>query len=137
MRTLKLEQQCRFAWSQNFDNSNTCLYALKMKGDKAALINKSDIESVKFNYNKSSKNNEIEIVLKKSAIGLWAEATKRNINNAIAIVLDNKVISAPIVRSEIDGGKCIITGNFTQAEAKYIAALGNNGELPLNFKIIK
>jgi preprotein translocase subunit SecD len=129
--------KCKFAWSQNFDSSDVCLYALKTSGEKASLINTSDIESVKFNVDKSSKSNEIEITLKKSAIELWADATKRNINNAIAIVLNNNVIAAPIVRSEIDGGHCVITGNFTQAEAKYIAALGNNGELPVSFKIVK
>lgn len=137
INTLGHNNKCKFAWNQNTDSSEACLYALKMDSPKAALIAKSDIKSVKFSQAKASKNNEIEIQLKESAIALWANATKHNINNAIAIVLDNNVIAAPIVRSEINGGRCIITGNFTQAEAKYIAALANNGELPLSFEVLK
>ncbi|NVN95946.1 MAG: hypothetical protein HXX18_11745 [Bacteroidetes bacterium] len=137
INTLGHNNKCKFAWNQNTDSSEVCLYVLKTDSQKAALIAKSDIKSVKFNQAKVSKNNEIEIQLKESAIALWANATKHNINNAIAIVLDDNVIAAPIVRSEINGGRCTVTGNFTQAEAKYIAALANNGELPLSFEVLK
>jgi hypothetical protein len=136
LNALGLAKKCKFAWSQYSDSTEVCLYALKTTSDKTALIAGTDIESVKFKQDKEL-NNEIEIKLKKSAIELWADATKRNIGNAIAIVLDNTVISAPVVQTEIDGGRCMITGNFTPAEAKYIAALGNNGELPLNFEVVK
>jgi preprotein translocase subunit SecD len=51
--------------------------------------------------------------------------------------LDDQVIYAPIVRSVINGGHCTISGNLTKPEAAYIAALGNNGELPVSFKVVK
>ena len=79
----------------------------------------------------------VDIRFKKQAIEVWANATRRNINNSIAIVLDDEVICAPIVRSEITGGLCNITGNFTETEVKYMASLGNNGEMPLSFSIVK
>ncbi len=137
LNTLGLDQKCKFAWSQHLDSSEVCLYALKTNGDKAALLSGADIESVKSNQDKASKNNEIEIRFKKSSVELWAKVTKHNINNAIAIVLDNNVIAAPVVCSEIAGGHSTITGNYTQAEVRYIAAIGNNGELPVSFKILK
>ncbi len=137
LKTLTPDKKYRFAWSQNFDTSEVCLYALKITGDKGALITGSDIDSVMFSKDKKSDRNEIMINLKKPAVALWAEATKRNIGNAIAIVLDNNVISAPIVQSVIAGGHCQITGNFTENEARYIAALGNNGVLPASFRILK
>lgn len=49
---------------------------------------------------------------------------------------NDAVISAPIVKSEINGGNCQITGDFTPDEARCIAAIGNNGELPLLFEIV-
>ena len=61
----------------------------------------------------------------------------KNINNAIAIVLDNKVIYAPVLKSVIEGGKCSITGDFTKPQVQYLAALCNNGELPVSFKVVK
>jgi hypothetical protein len=137
LSVFELSTKYKFAWNDYFNDSAACLYALKTNGEKAALFNNSDIENVKFNIDKSLKNNEIDIKFKKSTFQLWADVTKSNIGNTIAIVIDDNVISAPVVRSEIDGGHCTITGNFTQDEAKYIAALGNNGELPLSFKIVK
>ncbi len=136
LRMLEQNQKCKFAWQQDSENSS-CLYALKTDDKKGSLIIGHDIESVKFKHIEASKINEIEIKLNESAVDLWAEATKRNMDKAIAIVLDNQVISAPIVRSVITGGNCSITGNYTETEAKYIAALGNNGELPLSFRIVK
>ena len=79
----------------------------------------------------------IEMMFKKPAVGIWADATKRNMNKAIAIMLDGKVLLAPVVRSEITGGRSSITGNFTQLEAKNIAAMVGNGELPVNLQVVK
>ena len=137
LNSLGLNQKCKFVWNQNPDGSGECLYALKINSEKGSLLVKSDIENVQSSQNNSSKTNVIEITLKESAIHVWADATKQNIGHAIAIVMDNHVLAAPIVRSVISGGKCMISGNFTQDEAKSIASLGNNGELPLNFKIVK
>ena len=137
IKTLGVNNECKFAWNQHFNDTIACLYALKVNSEKGGLLKYTDIESVKYIQDKSSKSIAIEIKLKKSAKELWSKATKRNIHNAIAIVLDNNVIFAPIVNSVIDGGLCEITGNFTENEAKYIAALGNNGILPVNFMIVK
>lgn len=137
LKTLKQVKKCIFAWDEHFEDSNVCLYALKTDSKKGALIVGKDIESVQHNQDKVSKVNSIAIKLKKSAIGVWADATKRNLNHAIAIVLDNNVLATPTVRSVITGGHIEITGNYTQNQAKYIAALGKNGELPLHFKIAK
>lgn len=134
--TLELNQKCKFVWSRYSENTNVCLYALILNSENRANITGSDIESVRFHQDKSMNNNEIEIKLKESAVELWAEITKRNINKAIAIVLDNTVLSAPIVHSEITGGHATISGNYSQSEAKYIAALANNGELPISFNVV-
>jgi preprotein translocase subunit SecD len=137
INTLGLGQKCKFAWSQSFDKPDVCLYALKLNGEKGAIISETEIESVKCGQDKASKNNEIDIRLKEPAVKKWADATASNMNKAIAIVLDDNVLSAPIVRSVINGGHCTITGDFSQSQAAYIAALGNNGELPISFKIVK
>jgi len=68
---------------------------------------------------------------------LWANITKQNIGYPIAIVLDNKLLCAPVVNQTIESGKSQIAGNFTESEVKLIAALGNNGELPVSFEVLK
>ncbi len=56
-------------------------------------------------------------------------------NDAIMILLDNQIISAPSVNNgPISGGKCTITGNFTQEEASNLTALINGGALPLTLE---
>ncbi len=133
LQSLEQNPTCKFVWSQSSKNSDVCLYALRT--EKAPLLSGVDIESMK-----SGKDNNhfyIGINFNKPAVALWAEITKQNIGNPIAIVLDNTVLATPIVRSVIEGGKSMITGDYTQMEVKLIAALGNNGELPLSFKVLK
>jgi preprotein translocase subunit SecD len=130
-----LNQYCKFAWSGLFDNSEACLYALKL--DNGILLKGSDIESCTAKHDSVWKNEVIDLRFRKTVVGLWAEITKRNINHSIAILLDNKVIVAPMVRSEINAGNCQITGDFTPIQVKYIAALVGNGELPVSFELIK
>jgi preprotein translocase subunit SecD len=137
LKTAASGKKCKFAWSPSSGDTDVCLYALRLEGEKGSLLTGSDIEIVKFNKENTSENYELSVEFKKSAVKLWADATRRNINNAIAIVLDNKVIYAPVLRDAIEGGKCSITGNFTKTEVQYLAALCNNGELPLSFKIVK
>ena len=129
-------QNCKFVWDQQ-EKAECCLYALKTKGGKGAVVVGSEIESVKYNQEKSARYNDISIKLKPSAVVLWEEVTKRNINHAIAIILDEKVLAAPVVRSVISGGNCSITGNYTESEVRFIAALGNNGVLPLSLIVVQ
>lgn len=131
LKILGLDQKCKFAWTRNFAGSDICLYALKNNGEKGAIITGTDIESARYDQER------IQIKLKPSAYGLWSDATRRNINSVIAIVVDDNVISAPLVRSAIDSGAIEITGSFTAKEGNYLAAIMNNGELPVSFFIIK
>ena len=52
-------------------------------------------------------------------------------NGAIAIILDDQIISAPNVNEPILGGNCSITGDFDQEEAQLLAAQINGGALPI------
>ncbi len=67
----------------------------------------------------------------------FCDATKNNIGRPFAIVLDNKVISAPVIRDAICGGACIISGNFTVQSAQDLALLLRAGALPAPLKIIE
>ncbi|MBN2682978.1 MAG: protein translocase subunit SecDF [Bacteroidales bacterium] len=60
----------------------------------------------------------------------WAKLTKKNIDHAIAIVMDGVVYSYPNVENEITGGSSQISGNFTIQEAKDLATLLNAGKMP-------
>ena len=67
----------------------------------------------------------------------WAELTKKNVNHAIAIVLDGVVYSAPNVENEITGGRSSITGNFTTEDTKDLANVLNSGKMPAPAHIVQ
>jgi preprotein translocase subunit SecD len=67
---------------------------------------------------------------------LFAQATKKYFHQKIAILLDDAIITAPVVQAEIPDGKAVINGNFDIKSAKALAAQLNAGALPLPLKII-
>ena len=67
----------------------------------------------------------------------FALVTAQNVNRMLAIVLDDRVISAPNINQEIRGGRGVITGRFTIEEAQDLARILKEGALPLNVKVIE
>ena len=67
----------------------------------------------------------------------FGDVTSKNVGRPFAIVLDNKVISAPVIRSAITGGRGIISGNFTVAGATDLALLLRAGALPAPLIILE
>ena len=71
------------------------------------------------------QNNEPVVSFKFDAAGArrFGDATRENVGKPFAIVLDNKVISAPVIREPITGGSGIISGSFTVQSASDLALL--------------
>ncbi|WP_136637537.1 protein translocase subunit SecD [Pseudooceanicola onchidii] len=67
----------------------------------------------------------------------FGDYTANNIGNPFAIVLDNEVISAPVIQSHIAGGSGIITGNFTVEESTNLAVLLRAGALPAGLDFLE
>jgi preprotein translocase subunit SecD len=70
----------------------------------------------------SSDRLAVEITFTKAGAKKFADITAANLNKPLGILVDGKLVSAPIIRDTIAGGKAIITGNFAADEAKRIAA---------------
>src|SRR5204863_4301993 len=67
----------------------------------------------------------------------FGQATQQNVNRPFAIVLDNEVISAPVIREPILGGSGQISGSFTVQGANDLAILLRAGALPAPLTIIE
>ena len=67
----------------------------------------------------------------------FADVTKNNVGRVLAIVLDDKVITAPRINTPILTGAGIISGNFTKEEASQVALLLRAGSLPAPLEIIE
>jgi len=68
---------------------------------------------------------------------IFGAITSANVGRKIAIVLDNVVYSAPVIREPIPGGHVQITGNFTYDEAHELAIVLRSGALPAPVEIIE
>jgi preprotein translocase subunit SecD len=68
---------------------------------------------------------------------LFDKITAENVGKRIAIILDNTVYSAPVVKERISGGKASISGSFTMDEAKDLAIVLRAGALPAPVKVIQ
>ncbi len=67
----------------------------------------------------------------------FGEATKNNVGERLAIVLDNEVISAPTIQGAILGGSGVITGSFTVKSANDLALLLRSGALPAPLEVLE
>jgi preprotein translocase subunit SecD len=67
----------------------------------------------------------------------FGEATTRGVGRQLAIVLDNEVISAPVVQTPITGGSGQISGSFTVEQVNRLALLLRAGALPAKLTIIE
>ncbi len=67
----------------------------------------------------------------------FGQVTQENVGRPFAIVLDNKVLSAPNIREPILGGQAQISGNFTVQSANDLAVLLRAGALPATLDIIE
>ncbi|MBV9654697.1 MAG: protein translocase subunit SecD [Acetobacteraceae bacterium] len=67
----------------------------------------------------------------------FADITRANVNHRFAIVLDRAIISAPVIREPITGGRGQISGNFTAASANDLAVLLRAGALPAPLTVVE
>jgi preprotein translocase subunit SecD len=85
------------------------------------------------------QNNEPVVSFRFDTAGArrFGDATRDNVGKPFAIVLDNKVISAPVIKEPILGGSGIISGNFTVQSASDLALLLRAGALPAPITILE
>lgn len=105
-----------------------------VKNDASVFDASQHIASAKADISES-KFPVITMAFDKVGTHLWAKITRKNIGKYIAIVIDDKLVSAPYVLSAITGGATEISGNFTVEEVQDIAVALSHGYLPLTLQI--
>ena len=83
--------------------------------------------------------NEPYVALDLTTLGAqtFGQLTEKNVGKRLAIVLDDNVRSAPVIKEEILGGHAQISGNFTHAAASDLSIVLRAGALPAPVKIIQ
>ncbi|HNR77743.1 MAG TPA: hypothetical protein PKM48_11475, partial [Parvularculaceae bacterium] len=88
------------------------------------------VESASAGLNNDGAGFQINFAFDNRGALRFADYTREHIGEQFAIVLDNEIISAPVIQSAIPGGQGRITGNFSPDEAQRIATLIRSGALP-------
>ena len=108
-----------------------------LPGFKPTELSGKDLKRAQPTVNQQTQEWEVSIEFNSRGAKHFEEITKRNVGKPVAIVLDNKVVSLPIVREAIVGGKAVITGQFTPQEAKRLSIQLNAGALPVPIKLVE
>jgi len=94
------------------------------------------LKKASLGFNQTTLEPQVLLEFNSEGAKLFKEITSRNVGKRLAIYIDDVLISAPVVREEISGGKAQITGNFTVEEARELARNLNAGALPVPIKLI-
>lgn len=95
-----------------------------------------DLEAATVGFNPQNGATEVILNFTPQGTKYFADITKRNIGNPVLIVLDNEVIQAPVVQSEIPNGQASITGGYTTEQAKTLSIALNAGALPVPLDLV-
>lgn len=107
------------------------------EGSVSANLSGKDLQLAKPAFNPQNGEPVVELTFNDAGTKKWAEITKRNVGNPIAILLDNQILLAPTVINAITDGKTIISGGFKVADTKTLATLLNSGALPAPVKVVE
>ena len=99
-----------------------------------AIIRGSDLSGAQQGFDESNRPN-IQFQMHPGGAGKFGRATSQNVGKPFAIVLDNRIVSAPNINSPIMGGSGQITGSFTVQEADQMAVILRSGALPAKLKV--
>lgn len=126
----------RFLWGTPEPGTDIVpLYALKSNRQAQAALFGDVIEGAQQDYDMYSRP-AVSMQMNKRAAREWAKITERNKERCVAIALDGRVYSAPVVNQKISDGRSQISGSFDVEEAKDLANILKAGKLPVPAHII-
>jgi preprotein translocase subunit SecD len=104
---------------------------------KQILVSGGDLTDAQPGFDQRTSEPIVSFRFNTSGSRKFAQATSENVGLPFAIVLDNEVISAPVIREPITGGSGQISGSFTVQAANDLSILLRAGALPAPLTIIE
>ena len=149
------KNQVGYTTADEYDNPGTQIVSCDRSGNKYALdaakVQGTQISDATAELSTTSNQWEVTLRLNSAGTSAFGALTLHQYNtyysaaqagnqddywlDAIAVVLDGNVVTAPQIQSAIPGGNAQITGNFTRAQAEELAAQLQSGALPADFRV--
>src|SRR5471032_2483751 len=105
--------------------------------EKRILVSGGDLTDAQPGFDQRTNEPIVSFRFNTSGARKFAQVTQENVGKPFAIVLDNEVISAPVIREPILGGSGQISGSFTVQSANDLSILLRAGALPAPLTIIE
>lgn len=105
--------------------------------EKQVVVSGEDLVDAQPGFDQRTSEPIVSFRFNSNGARRFAQATTENVGRPFAIVLDNEVISAPVIREPIIGGSGQISGNFSVQSANDLAILLRAGALPAPLTIIE
>ncbi|ACP24001.1 protein-export membrane protein SecD/SecF [Sinorhizobium fredii NGR234] len=105
--------------------------------ESRVAISGERLEDAKVGFDQRTNQPVVDFAFDSLGARQFADITRENVGRPFAIVLDGKVLTAPVINEPILGGRGQISGNFTVEEATVLSALLRSGALPAPLTIIE
>ena len=111
---------------------------MQFKDDKGnVVLSGKDLKDARANMSQQGGGAIVNIEFNSEGGKKFAELTAKNIGKQIAIELDGKVLTAPVVQEAITGGRAQISGQRSMEEAEHLAILLRSGSLPVKIEVLE
>ena len=105
--------------------------------DKQVMVQGEDLTDAQPGFQQQTSQPVVNFRFNLRGGQQFGAVTSENVNKRFAIVLDNKVVSAPVIRGPITGGSGEISGGFSVAQANDLSVLLRAGALPAKLTIVE
>ena len=104
---------------------------------RRVMVSGDQLTDARQGYDQQTGAPDIEIKFNSTGARRFARATQENVNKPFAIILDDKILSAPNINEPILGGNASINGGFTVQSAHDLAVSLASGKLPVKLNVIE
>ena len=109
----------------------------QLKINRRVVLSGKNLINAKPSFDNINNQATVNFTLDRVGSKKFAKITTNNVGRSLAIILDNKIISAPNIKEPIIGGAGVISGDFTFQSATDLALLLRSGALPAPLTIIE
>lgn len=97
----------------------------------------ADLERASVAFDQTTGKPTVALKFTKEGGDKFEKITEKNVGKQVAIILDEALVSAPVVQEKISGGTAQISGNFSLEEARQLVVQLNAGALPIPIKLVE
>lgn len=133
--------QMRFHWQANSETHEHVTYAdsqgRQYQLDARVAMEGEHITDAAAAFSSETGQPVVTFRLDNDGARQFASITQKNVGRVLAVVLDDTVVTAPVINSAITGGRGEIVGSFSMSEAQDVALMLRTGALPVPLTIVE